>query len=243
MTSEIEPQIIHLGQRQVLCDASIAKELSEDLFVPDHLRDTGLLTGQAVGRGEAWFIAYRSRNWVLRHFRRGGLVGRFVADRYLGRDPQQCRSWKEWRLLAELYRRGLPVPRPIAASVQVDGLFYRADLITELIAEADSLAGRLSGNPQPAEFWRTIGQCIRRFHDYGVYHADLNANNILVNAADDVFLIDFDRGELRSAGIWKEQNLQRLKRSLLKIQGRRSPFHFSDRDWNHLLNGYRATSR
>lgn len=210
--------------------------------MPERLRDAGLLTGQAVGRGEAWFISYRSRAWVLRHFRRGGLVGRFVADRYLGSDPEKSRSWKEWRLLAELYRRGLPVPRPVAASVQVEGMFYRADLMTELISEANSLADRLSKQPHPAEFWRSVGACIRRFHVQGVFHADLNANNILVNADDKVYLIDFDRGELRSTGAWKERNLQRLKRSLLKIQGNRSTFHFSDNDWSQLLQGYETTS-
>lgn len=241
MTSEIEPQIIKLGQQNILCDAAIAAELKEGLFSPDELKAQGLLTGKALGRGEAWFIKYRDHNWVLRHFRRGGLVGRFVTDRYVGLTLEGSRSWTEWRLLAELCRRGLPVPRPVAASVRRGCCSYRADLLTELISDANSLAERLMVQSQPEEFWRAIGTCIRRFHDQGVYHADLNANNILIDGRSQIYLIDFDRGEIRPSGNWTEQNLKRLKRSLIKIKGNSTSFYFNAEDWNQLLLGYETT--
>jgi tRNA A-37 threonylcarbamoyl transferase component Bud32 len=76
-------------------------------------------------------------------------------------------------------------------------------------------AVRLS-NADPA-LWRAIGSCIRQFHDARVCHADLNAHNILIDHAQRVFLIDFDRGKRRKAGSWRAANLARLKRSLEKI--------------------------
>jgi 3-deoxy-D-manno-octulosonic acid kinase len=67
-----------------------------------------------------------------------------------------------------------------------------------------------------------VGAEIARFHAHGVYHADLNAHNILLTDAS-VWLIDFDRGELRHpARAWQQANLARLKRSLLKIGAARN---------------------
>lgn len=199
------------------------------------------MTGQALGRGEAWFLKYNGHDWVLRHFRRGGMIGRFNADRYFGWSLERSRSWAEWRLLAELYRRGLPVPRPIAAAVRRCGGCYRADLLTELVPDATTLAGSLSKRPQPAEFWSALGTCLRRFHDQGVYHADLNANNILIDNSQEIYLIDFDRGEIRSPGGWSKQNLERLKRSLVKIKQKAAGLHFDEEDWRRLLLGYETS--
>lgn len=243
MASEIKPQIVKLGEHAVLCDAEFSEELTADLFDPEQLERQGLLTGRGLGRGEAWFFHVRGRNWVLRHFRRGGLVGRIISDRYLGCRPEQSRSWSEWRLLAELYQRGLPVPRPVAASVRCGFGSYRADLLTEQIPDALSLAAHLAEQPLLKELWVSIGACLRRFHEQGICHADLNANNILIDGRAQIHLIDFDRGSIRPAGDWSRQNLQRLKRSLLKIQGNSVDFHYSEQDWQHLQQGYQASCR
>ena len=175
---------------------------------------------------------------MLRHFRRGGLVGHFVADRYIGWDLERSRAWSEWRLLSELIRLGLPVPRPVAAAVRRCCGFYRAELITELIPDTLSLAARLTDEARTEEFWKALGGCLRRFHDLGVYHADLNANNILIDSLLQIYLIDFDRGEIRSPGGWSEKNLQRLKRSLLKIKAASPVFYFEEQDWDTLMQGY-----
>ena len=64
--------------------------------------------------------------------------------------------------------------------------------------------------------WVSIGRCIRRFHDLGVCHADLNAHNVLLGE-ETVHLVDFDRCRLRADGLWRDGNLVRLRRSLEKI--------------------------
>ena len=75
---------------------------------------------------------------------------------------------------------GLPVPTPIAARYRRRGLFYRADLITQRIENSEPLAARLLKGPLSLTQWIAVGRCIRRFHDAGVCHADLNAHNILL---------------------------------------------------------------
>jgi 3-deoxy-D-manno-octulosonic acid kinase len=66
--------------------------------------------------------------------------------------------------------------------------------------------------------WSRIGDTLGRFHREGVFHADLNAHNVLLDADEAVWLIDFDRGALRASGTeWKRANLSRLFRSLQKI--------------------------
>ena len=235
---KINPRIMTLGRYHVLSDAEVAADLTEELFQPGKLEEMGLISAQAQGRGEAWFISYRGRDWVLRHFRRGGLIGRFINDHYLGWNLERTRAWAEWRLLAELCSRGLPVPRPVAAAVTRGLGLYRADLLTELIPDSQSLADLLTKDLQDENFWREVGACLRRFHDQGVYHADLNARNILINGNLKIFLIDFDRGSLRISGVWTQNNLQRLKRSLFKIKGASDNFHFDETEWKLLLDGY-----
>ena len=86
--------------------------------------------------------------------------------------------------------------------------------------------------------WVGIGRCIRRFHDLGVCHADLNAHNILLSE-EAVYLIDFDRCQLRKAGLWRDRNLVRLRRSLEKIAYGLPAERFTEADWHALLDGYR----
>jgi 3-deoxy-D-manno-octulosonic acid kinase len=67
-----------------------------------------------------------------------------------------------------------------------------------------------------------------------VFHADLNAHNVLLDAADRVWLVDFDRGELRARGAWTHANLARLERSLVKVSAGR----YRAEHWAALLEGY-----
>ena len=52
---------------------------------------------------------------VLRHFHRGGLVGRLNRDLYLRVGAPRCRAFREFDLLADMHVQGLPVPLPVAA--------------------------------------------------------------------------------------------------------------------------------
>lgn len=208
------------------------------MFDPDVYRSAGALRATARGRGSNFFVQANGQRWVLRHYRRGGFVGKVIRDRYLGFRLTASRPWREWNLLATLYSEGFPVPRPVAAHVEFGVLGYRADLITEEIPEVAPLSERLGGGPSSSVDWGAIGACIARFHARGVFHADLNAHNILLGPRGGVYLIDFDRGGLRRSGRWQENNLLRLHRSLLKLTSQLAGLVFGSDAWSQLLHGY-----
>ena len=60
----------------------------------------------AGGRGTVAFVRDGERRWVLRHYRRGGLVARLLDDRYLWTGADRTRAFREWRLLRELRAAG-----------------------------------------------------------------------------------------------------------------------------------------
>ena len=190
------------------------------------------------GRGSAWFIDSGDLSAVLRHFSRGGLPRHVVEKHYLFTGFQRVRSVREFLLLHELAKRDLPVPTPIACGYLLRaGLAYQAAIMVGRIPGARPLSDLVCTDD--CQTWYEAGACIRRFHDYGVYHADLNCMNILV--ADQIYLIDFDRGALNSKSggraPWKQKNLDRLYRSVNKC--------LADIDgltrealWQKLLQGY-----
>ena len=219
------------GRATILYDDTFLSHADEALFSPP--------AGAAVvgGRGAAWIMPGGDGEWVLRHYRRGGLPAKVVADIYLWPGLERTRPWCEWRLLAELHTLGLPVPRPVAAQVVRSGLAYRGDLITRRIPDTRTLAELVTRAVDTVP-WKTVGTCLRRFHAAGVWHADLNAHNILVDEAAVVWLIDFDRGERRTRQDgWEQGNLARLQRSLRKLGVADASLR---QGWAALLDGYRA---
>jgi tRNA A-37 threonylcarbamoyl transferase component Bud32 len=150
------------------------------------------------------------------------------------------RAFAEWRLLDYLAQRGLQVPKPVAAFYRRAGMTYRCDLITERVPDAQSLSATLAGSPLPQSAWRAIGAAIARLHVHGVDHADLNAHNILLDANQNISVIDFDRGRLRAPGRWTLRNLRRLEHSLAKISMSLPPDRFTPAAWEQLLAGYQA---
>jgi len=225
----------------MLYDASRASNLSSEWFEPRYWQARGELEGSAQGRGAALFVRSGERRYVLRHYRRGGWLAPLLRDRYPWRGEQNTRSFTEWQLTYSLHRAGLPVPAPIAARYRNSGGSYTADLITERVPAVGSLAECLRTGALSVLTWISIGRCIRRFHDFGVCHADLNAHNILLSE-ENVYLIDFDRCQLRAPGLWRDGNLVRLRRSLEKVTWALPSERFGESDWHGLLDGYRQSA-
>jgi len=186
------------------------------------------------GRGAAWFVQTDAGPAVLRHYRRGGLAARVSRER-LG--AERSRGFHEFRLLSALRERDLPVPAPLVAAYWRAGLTYRAALLIERIAGARSLGDLLDAGETPP--WASIGETIARFHRAGAFHADLNVDNVLMDAQDKVWLIDFDRGALRKpARRWQRANLARLQRSLRKRVGAAAGRAPTGDGWRELLSAY-----
>ncbi len=224
----------------MLYDASRASNFDVRWFNPAHWISNGAAQGEATGRGRTLFFAEGDLRGALRHYRRGGMVARLLGDRYLFTSESATRPFSEFQLTWQLYSRGLPVAAPVAARYVRAGNFYTADLITARVMGSESLAERLTREPLPLSIWVAVGRCIRRFHEVGVCHADLNAHNILLVNGELVYLIDFDRGRLRGPGLWRDSNLVRLRRSFEKVTDVLPSGRFTDTDWQSLLAGYRA---
>ena len=92
----------------------IQPEIWPRLFDPEFLRENRVVTATAEGRGPAYFFTWGSNKLVLRHYLRGGLLGKVVSDRYLGGSLESSRPYLEWKLLGKLVELGLPAPRPAA---------------------------------------------------------------------------------------------------------------------------------
>src|SRR5207342_3972953 len=94
------------------------------------------------------------------------------------------------------------------------GWRYRAAILVERIAGASSLVQAVNACDAP---WTAVGTAIARCHRHNAHHADLNANNILLDRERQPWLIDWDRGRIEpSTGAWMQRVLDRLQRSLLK---------------------------
>ena len=234
----MKPSIDQKDDTYILYDNEYAGKVIDDWFEPAYWESQQAIEGVANGRGTTLFVQQHDAHWVLRHYRRGGLVSKLSEDRYLWTGLEQTRAWCEWSLLSDMREQALPVPRPIAARVCKRGLFYTADLLTERIPAARSLSQYLTSQKLDALQWCQVGKVIKRFHQAGIYHADLNAHNIMLNDKDEVFLIDFDRGEQRPVDSWPETNLQRLRRSLDKLKRGLKGFSFEEADWQDLMQGY-----
>lgn len=193
--------------------------VSDEWFNPDYWGQQAR-TVDSGGRGGAWYVQTDDASLVLRQYRRGGLVSRLSDASYLYVSEEQTRSFAEFRLLNRLCNDHLPVPKPIAARYQrVNGIFYKAWILVEQFKSAAPLGDVL--DQFTTDDWHRLGQLIRRFHDAGVYHADLNCFNVLVQG-EQLYLIDFDKSLVVDSSVsarWKETNLKRLGRSLAKIAG------------------------
>ena len=183
------------------------------------------------------------RQFVLRHYLRGGMIGKILKDTFIYSGPDKTRSFKEWRLLDKLSSNGFNVPRPAAARFRQRGTFYTADIITVRIPDVVPLSQFISEQNPDAEFWQSIGAGIHRFHAAGVYHADMNAYNLQIDKSGELWMLDFDKGALRARGTWQQETLARLHRSLKKIVGLDPGLNFRAVNWEQLLEGYFSASR
>ncbi|GAB3732583.1 3-deoxy-D-manno-octulosonic acid kinase [Luteimonas pelagia] len=189
------------------------------------------------GRGGAWFVDAPMGAMVLRHYLRGGWAAHVSRDAYLWRGVDRVRSVAEFRLGRELHGDGLPVARPVAAWYQRQGATYRAAILVERIDGVRSLADRVATAGRDAP-WEETGRLVARFHRAGLDHADLNAHNVLFDPSGRGWLIDLDRGRRRiPATGWRERNLARLRRSLLKLRGPRAAADVLA-DFRRLRNAY-----
>ncbi|ENS5608277.1 3-deoxy-D-manno-octulosonic acid kinase [Vibrio mimicus] len=209
-------QTFNDAQQKIWFDDALLLEDPSQCCNPEFWQQNDKVLGSATGRGTTWFVQLQQTQGALRHYRRGGLFGKVVADSYWFCGWEKTRSYQEFMLLNHLRDAGVNVPRPIAARVQKHGLLYKADLLSEKVPNARDLVSILQERPISDELYRKIGREIRKMHDAQVNHTDLNIHNILIDDQKKVWIIDFDKCYQQSGNRWKQGNLERLKRSFEK---------------------------
>jgi 3-deoxy-D-manno-octulosonic acid kinase len=226
-----------------------------EAWVRRALADAGRLYEAALAHAE-FSLEGRARvpvvhtprgRWVVRRYHRGGRVaGPLLRDRYLrvGRP----RPLVEASASHETRRRGIATPRVMAGAVYPIGPFYRADLVTEFVANGGDLARALFHDARPpaerSEILRTVGALIARAAAAGIEHADLNAKNVLLDSTAGgatPLLLDLDRCRVLPPGMAGDPipMLERLERSLRKHADRTGK-PLGNAEWTSLRAGARA---
>ncbi|RNF84938.1 3-deoxy-D-manno-octulosonic acid kinase [Montanilutibacter psychrotolerans] len=224
------------GYGAILFDATRVRQADPQWFSPAFWGQQARPV-QSGGRGGAWFVDGPAGPALLRCYLRGGVMAHFNRDRYLWHGAARTRSFAEFRLTRAVAAKGVPVPQPIAAYYRREGMYYRAAILLDRLDHVRTLADRagVAGDGAP---WEEAGRLIARGHRAGLDHADLNAHNLLFDPTGRGWIIDLDRGRMRiPATPWRERNLARLKRSLLKLRGGRSVDEV-ERDYARLRAAY-----
>jgi len=181
--------------------------------MPHELRGRGAVEVLATGAGEI----------VAKRLRRGGIIG--AAFRELYGDP--WRPAREAWVTEQLADRGCPVAPVVATrATRVWGALFRLEIATARVVGAEDLLDALRGaRDAPARLVTlasAAGRTLRRLHELGLHHRDLQVKNLLVPAdlaADGLLVvIDLDRCELGAPPTRQERvlSLARFARSLVK---------------------------
>ena len=206
------------------------------------------------GRGRVHSVAAAvegprvQERWAVRRYRRGGAVARLLGERYLR--VGEGRPFQELAASSAARARGVPTPPVVAGAVYPNGVFYRADLVTELIPGARELADMLFGpsrieQPTALDALREAGRLLRLLEEARVVHRDLNATNVLLTRTagrHQSHVLDLDRCRVLALDAPRPGPgmRRRLRRSLEKLGRVRGP-ELDHRAWAALAEGLEET--
>jgi len=155
---------------------------------------------------------------VIKYYTRGGFIRHIVKRKYMKWGKTRCQI--EYEALQRVRRLGISAPEPIVFAYK-GALFYKAWLVTREIKHKKTLA-ELSR----ADVWRARSAMkevvvqVATLIKHNIFHPDLHPGNILVDSADCVFFLDFDKTRLSR---WKRHKLRdkyvmRWQRAVTKHQ-------------------------
>jgi serine/threonine protein kinase len=135
---------------------------------------------------------------VVKHYRRGGILGHFIKASYLSTGKK--RSQAEFEQMDAARNVGLSVPEPIM-HVHRGGLVYQAWLVTREVEQSETIARISRRAPDRlAAVMPVIGRELSLLIDHLILHADFHPGNVLLDKNNKVFLIDFDKAGAYTGG-------------------------------------------
>jgi 3-deoxy-D-manno-octulosonic acid kinase len=196
------------------------------------------------GRGETYGVQLGDSRVVVRHARRGGALAGLLGDRYVGAP----RFVREIGIACRLSNSGVATPRVLVGVMYRRLLVHRADVATERVDGTDLFTMFFGKNPPQGEprreIFRAVGTLVRKLHNAGFVHPDLQLRNVVVSPLASrlsplAWLLDVDT--CRPISPRDEQsrraNLARFERSWDKwnaLQGR----HLTDDDLAAFMDCY-----
>lgn len=177
---------------------------------------------------------------MVRHCRRGGyVIAPILGDRFFGA-PRLVLELQWSRRLAEA---GVATPAFLAGVWHRSGLLHRADVATEHVAGTDLASLMFSDSPprgaDRAAVLAAVARLVRRMHDAGIVHPDLQLKNVLVGDGPAACLLDVDTCRLAGGTESRRLNLRRFHRSWQKWN-RRFGERLTAADWDAFEAAYAA---
>jgi 3-deoxy-D-manno-octulosonic acid kinase len=242
--------VVHrVADTTMIFDAKLAPDLVGLRLADPDARKRMFARAPSRGRGAVPSVPLRRDvSVILRRYQHGGLFGRLTGMLHWG----PSRALLELRVTARAEAAGAPVPH-VACLVlwPAAGPFWSALIGTREERGATDLLEFLRGADDPRArraILREVGAAVRRLHDAGVDHRDLQLRNVLVVEEDGkrrIVVVDLDRAVYhprgRLAPRLRASNLGRLTRSAVKMglwQGR-----VGSRELAAFVGGYTARDR
>jgi 3-deoxy-D-manno-octulosonic acid kinase len=224
--------VVHrVGDAWLVFDAAFAHELVSLRLADPDARKRLFARAPKRGRGAVPSVALRrDAHVVLRRYQHGGLFGGVTGSLYLG----PSRALDELHVTARAEAQGAPVPHVLCLALwPAAGPLWSAligtreernarDLLEALLGASDATARR--------SLLREVGAAVRKLHDAGVDHRDLQLHNVLVveeTGRRRIVVVDLDRAVYHARGALsarlRARNLGRLTRSAVKAGLFRGP--------------------
>ena len=227
-----------------IVEEALAKvSLDARYFTADFWQAKDSIVKTAHGRGTTYFIQHLADTWVLREYLRGGLIAKFIKQHFYFSSLTATRVYQEIALLLKLRQDGVNVPEPIAGCIQKQSLWYTNKILLAAIPGAQEIHTLCCSGELTEIICQNMGREIAKMHNAGVFHHDLNIQNILKDEQDQIWLIDFDKcfatAQLTQAQC--QMNIARLHRSIDKKRKLHPDYIFTDAHWQALLDAYEDT--
>ena len=177
---------------------------------------------------------------VIRHYHRGGKIQKLTSDLYWGASRPLRELWIGYQATI----KGIPTAEILAVRHnQIFWRFHRGDLVTKEIENGKDLATYLRSLSQPLALEKilqkrkvieVVGKLIRKMHDGGIFHGDLNLKNIVIQINDSQrikgYILDFDKSFIKPnlSKNLRIRNLLRLNRSVEKFKAAGLPITRTD---------------
>jgi len=210
-------------------------ETFKDFVIPDNAQDLDARRS-LQGRGPLIRLPLHEdskEHVVVRKCIRGGVLGRFLRDKYLRLGTP--RPLKELNISEFAHAQGIPTPDILAAAVEKVGpFFYKGALAMREIQPSRDLQTELLDFKHPPgreaiekkrQTISVLGCLIAKMHAAGIYHADLHLKNILMSedrVRPTLYVLDLDAARILRpfSDFRKCLNLLRLYRSARKVNAR-----------------------